>query len=177
MSVQGVMVPSGIPPIRDTVLDRATIARRVSELGREISADYQGREVVLVGILKGAYLFASDLARSVSVPCQLEFVSISRYRRSTGFKEVRLIKDVDLDLSDRHVILVEDIVDTGLTLRYLVDELSGRSPDQLRFAACSIVLTSVWPTFPCVTSVSTSVKSSSWATDSTSENSTGDSPS
>lgn len=137
MSAHAVMAPPDIPPIRETVLDGATIAHRVSELGREISVDYEGREVVLVGILKGAYLFASDLARSISVPCQLEFVSISRYRRSSGFKEVRLIKDVDLDLTDRDVILVEDIVDTGLTLRYLVDELSSRAPRSIEI--CSLL--------------------------------------
>ena len=137
MSAQAVEALPLVPSIKETILDRETIARRVTELGREISRDYQGKEVVLIGILKGAYLFASDLTRAISIPCVMEFVSISRYRRSSGFKEVRLIQDVEIDLSGRHVILVEDIVDTGLTLHYLVEELSRRSPHSIEI--CSLL--------------------------------------
>ncbi|MDA8333921.1 MAG: hypoxanthine phosphoribosyltransferase [Peptococcaceae bacterium] len=115
------------------LLDRHTIARRVAEMGRQISLDYAGREIVAVGILKGATMFLADLVRAISVPVYLDFVATSSYgsaARSSG--EVRILKDLDESIADRHVLLVEDIVDSGLTLNYLCANLSARGPASLR---------------------------------------------
>ncbi len=121
----------------EIVFDEHSIRRRVAELAAAVSADYAGREPVLIGILKGAELFACDLARALSVPAVLEFASISRYRRSPNSKEVRITHDVEVDLKGRDVLIVEDIVDTGLTLHYLAQEFGRRKPRSI--ALCSLL--------------------------------------
>ena len=115
------------------LLDQDTIAQRVAQLGRQISMDYAGREIMAVGILKGATIFLADLVRAISVPVHIDFVATTSYgsaTRSSG--EVRILKDLDESIQDQHVLLVEDIVDSGLTLNYLAANLSARGPASLR---------------------------------------------
>ncbi len=108
---------------------REDIRRRVEELGRTITGEYVGREPVLVSVLKGGAMFLADLMRAVDLPLEAHFMAVSRYggaEESMG--RVQILLDVDVDLADRHVLLVEDIVDTGLTSRYLLSVLRSRSP-------------------------------------------------
>jgi hypoxanthine phosphoribosyltransferase len=120
----------------NVLLDAATIQGRVRELAAEIEADYAaGEEVHLVCVLKGGFVFMSDLVRAMSPRVTLDFIAVSSYAKSTKSSgEVRMLKDLDSGLEGRHVIIVEDIVDTGLTLTYLQDILRARSPKSLRTA-------------------------------------------
>ena len=120
----------------NVLLDAATIQTRVRELAGEIESDYPpGEEIHLVCVLKGGFMFMADLVRAMSSRVSLDFIAVSSYQQSTKSSgEVRLIKDVDTRLEGRHVIIVEDIVDTGLTLTYLQDILRARAPKTLRTA-------------------------------------------
>lgn len=112
------------------------LAARVSELGATITADYQGRSPLLVGVLKGAFVFMSDLAREIDLPVELDFMAVSSYGESTRSSGVvRIVKDLETDIEGRDVILVEDIVDSGLTLRYLRTLLGDRRPASLEVCA------------------------------------------
>jgi hypoxanthine phosphoribosyltransferase len=109
---------------------------RVTELGREITADYAGRPPLLVGVLKGAFVFMSDLSRAIDLPVEFDFMAVSSYgsaTRSSGV--VRIMKDLDLDLTGRDVLIVEDIVDSGLTLAYLRKNLAARGPASMEVCA------------------------------------------
>ena len=109
---------------------------RIRELGREVSADYAGRELLLVGVLKGAVFFMADLMRSITVPCEIDFMAISSYGASTDSSGVvRILKDLDINIEGRHVLVVEDIIDSGLTLSYLVRNLESRGPASLEVCA------------------------------------------
>jgi len=124
--------------VADVLLSPEKIAARVAELGRQISADYRGKSLILVGILSGAVVFLADLIRAISIPLELDFVAISSYgagTRSSGV--VRIIKDLDESVEGKHVLIVEDIVDTGLTLKlsYLVDNLNARKAASVRICA------------------------------------------
>lgn len=112
------------------------ISKRIEELGEEISRDYEGRELHLVCVLKGAYVFLADLSRAITLPVTLDFLAVSSYGKGkTSSGEVQLIKDLDISLQGKHVIVVEDIADTGLTLNYLVNMLGTRRPASLKIAA------------------------------------------
>jgi hypoxanthine phosphoribosyltransferase len=112
---------------------------RVAALGKEITADYADRPPLLVGVLKGAFLFMSDLARQIDLPVELDFMAVSSYGSATKTSGVvRIIKDLDMDLTDRHVLIVEDIVDSGLTLAYLRKNLAARGPASLE--VCSLLV-------------------------------------
>ncbi len=129
-------VPSKGRRTTQVLITQEAIARRVSEMGEEISRDYLGRAPILIGILKGAVVFLSDLVRAITCDVEIDFISISSYgdgTASTG--TVRLLKDLDLDVTDRDVLVVEDIVDSGLTLDYIRRILSVRSPRSLSIAA------------------------------------------
>jgi len=111
------------------------IARRVQELGREITADYQGRSLMIIGILKGAVVFMSDLIRQISVPLEVDFMAISSYGEATETSGVvQLLKDLDRPIEGKHVLIVEGIIDTGLTLSYLYQLLQSRNPATLKTA-------------------------------------------
>lgn len=111
------------------------IARRVQELGREITVDYQGRSLMIIGILKGAVVFMSDLIRQISVPLEVDFMAISSYGEATETSGVvQLLKDLDRPIEGKHVLIVEDIIDTGLTLSYLYQLLQSRNPATLKTA-------------------------------------------
>ena len=112
------------------------LARRVRELGRQISEDYAGRDLLLVGVLKGAVFFLSDLMRHIDVPCELDFMAVASYGSATDSSGVvRILKDLDIALEGRHVLIVEDIVDSGLTLQYLLRALGARNPASIEVCA------------------------------------------
>ncbi len=112
------------------------LSRRVRELGRQISADYEARDLLLVGVLKGAVFFLSDLMRHIEVPCEVDFMAVASYGSSTDSSGVvRILKDLDAPLAGRHVLIVEDIVDSGLTLQYLLRNLGAREPASIEVCA------------------------------------------
>jgi hypoxanthine phosphoribosyltransferase len=120
----------------EVLIPEDAIRKRVEELGRRISADYAGRTVHLVCVLKGAYPFLADLARSIDLPVTIDFLGVSSYGKGTRTSgEVRLTKDLDSSLEGKDVIVVEDIADTGLTLNYLVNLLLSRRPASVKVCA------------------------------------------
>jgi hypoxanthine phosphoribosyltransferase len=134
-----------MPPVTDTeleaavgeiLIDEETLKARIAELGREISADYAGRELLLIGVLKGAVFFMADLMRHLRVPCEVDFMAISSYGAATDSSGVvRILKDLDINIEGRHVLVVEDIIDSGLTLSYLTRNLESREPATLEICA------------------------------------------
>jgi len=126
----------GESSIGETLVSSQDLQRRVAELGRQISEDYAGRDLVMIGVLKGAVLFLADLMRHVSVPCEIDFMAISSYGSQTDSSGVvRIMKDLDAPIQGRHVLIVEDIVDSGLTLQYLERNLKAREPASLEVCA------------------------------------------
>jgi hypoxanthine phosphoribosyltransferase len=118
------------------LLSRDAIRDRVLEMGREISRDYAGKEPHLVGVLKGACTFMTDLARAIEIPITMDFIAVSSYGAATKSSgEVKLVKDLDQGLEGRDLIVIEDIVDTGLTLNYLLNVLRARGPRSLKVAS------------------------------------------
>ena len=123
-------------PIGDVMVEAGALARRVQELGDEVSAAYQGRELLLIGVLKGAVFFVADLMRSIDVPVEVDFMAVSSYGSATDSSGVvRILKDLDTPIEGRHVLIVEDIVDSGLTLQYLMRNLGARNPASLEVCA------------------------------------------
>ncbi|HEX6417614.1 MAG TPA: hypoxanthine phosphoribosyltransferase [Acidimicrobiales bacterium] len=124
------------PALGDVVVTEAQIRHRIAELGEQITADYAGDPPLLVCVLKGAFIFLADLARAIRLPIEVDFMAVSSYGASTRSSGVvRIVKDLDIDLAGRHVILVEDIVDSGLTLTYLRRNLVARQPASLEVCA------------------------------------------
>jgi hypoxanthine phosphoribosyltransferase len=122
--------------IGEVLVTAEALQRRVAELGEEISRDYEGRDLVLVGVLKGAVPFIADLMRHLSVPCELDFMAVSSYgSRTDSSGVVRILKDLDAPIDDRDVLIVEDIIDSGLTLHYLLRNLRARNPGSLEVCA------------------------------------------
>ena len=122
--------------IAETLVDEDSLQARIAELGEDISRDYRGREPLLVGVLKGAVFFMADLVRRISVPCEIDFMAVSSYGSGTDSSGVvRILKDLDANIEGRHVLIVEDIVDSGLTLSYLVRNLQARGPATLEICA------------------------------------------
>src|SRR4051812_43756504 len=114
------------------------LQHRIRQLGEEISRDYAGHELLLIGVLKGAVFFLADLMRQIDVPCEVDFMAVSSYGSSTDSSGVvRILKDLDAPLEGRHVLIVEDIVDSGLTLQYLMRTLQTRGPASL--AVCALL--------------------------------------
>jgi hypoxanthine phosphoribosyltransferase len=126
------------PKIGETLVSREDLVRRVAELGEEISRDYEGRDLMMVGVLKGAVLFLGDLMRHLTVPCEIDFMAVSSYGSQTDSSGVvRILKDLDAPIEERHVLIVEDIIDSGLTLQYLMRNLKARRPASLE--VCSLL--------------------------------------
>jgi hypoxanthine phosphoribosyltransferase len=122
--------------VGEILVQPADLSRRVRELGTQITADYEGRDLLLVGVLKGAVFFLSDLMRHIAVPCEVDFMAVASYGSSTDSSGVvRILKDLDAPLEDRHVLIVEDIVDSGLTLQYLLRNLGARNPASIEVCA------------------------------------------
>jgi len=125
--------------IGEILISEQQIADRVAELGAQITADYQEQAPLLVAVLKGSALFVADLVRAIEAPLELDFLAVSSYGAATKSSGVvKILKDLDQEVTGRHVLLVEDIVDSGLTLSYLRDYLSGRQPASLK--VCSLLL-------------------------------------
>ncbi|HWX10218.1 MAG TPA: hypoxanthine phosphoribosyltransferase [Gaiellaceae bacterium] len=124
--------------VTEILIDRDELQRRIHELGEEISADYVGRDLLLIGVLKGAVFFMADLMRNLTIPCEIDFMAISSYGDSTDSSGVvRILKDLDINIEGRDVLIVEDIIDSGLTLSYLVRNLESREPASLE--VCSLL--------------------------------------
>src|SRR3954464_9363156 len=124
------------PHIGEIRVQPDELRRKVAELGAAISRDYDGRDVLLVGVLKGALFFLSDLMRELSIPCEVDFMAVASYGSATDSSGVvRIIKDLDAPIERRHVLIVEDIVDSGLTLQYLLRNLGARDPASLEVCA------------------------------------------
>jgi hypoxanthine phosphoribosyltransferase len=122
--------------IGEILIDEETLAARVAELGAEVSADYEGRDLLLIGVLKGAVFFMADLMRHLAVACEVDFMAISSYGDATDSSGiVRILKDLDISIEGRDVLVVEDIIDSGLTLSYLIRNLESREPASLEVCA------------------------------------------
>ena len=119
----------------DVLIPEQDLRARVAAMGAEITRDYKDRPLVLIGVLKGSFIFLADLVRAIDLPVMVDFIGISSYQgtRSTGV--VQITSDLSRPIEGKHVLLVEDIVDTGLTMRYLLDNLATRRPESVRIAA------------------------------------------
>ncbi|QGG46653.1 hypoxanthine phosphoribosyltransferase [Heliorestis convoluta] len=124
--------------IERVLLTEVEIQKKVEELGAQISADYEGKDLLVVGILKGALVFMADLIRAIQIPVTIDFMAVSSYGQgATSSGAVRILKDLDRAVEDRHILIVEDIVDTGLTLNYLLDNLRSRGAASVK--VCTIL--------------------------------------
>ncbi len=122
--------------IQEVIISEEDIQEKVQDLGRLISQDYMGRNLLLVGVLKGVLFFLADLLRNISIPVEMDFIAVSSYSsesRDQGY--VRLVKDLDIPIHQRHVLFVEDVIDTGLTLNYILQNLRARQPASLEVCA------------------------------------------
>jgi hypoxanthine phosphoribosyltransferase len=125
--------------VGEVVVGEDELQARIAELGKAITEDYEGRAPLLVGVLKGAFVFMSDLARQIDLPLEVDFMAVASYGSSTKTSGiVRIVKDLDLDLVNRHVLIIEDIVDSGLTLRWLRRNLATRNPSSV--AVCALLV-------------------------------------
>lgn len=117
----------------EILFDREEVMARVKELGLKITQDYQGKNLLVVGILKGAFIFMADLVREIDLPLELDFMDVSSYGVSTvSSGEVRIVKDLDYSIREKDVLIIEDIVDTGLTLHYIKEILKKRGPRSIK---------------------------------------------
>jgi len=123
--------------VEKILIDEQKLMERVKELGEQITEDYQGKDLVIISILKGAIVFTSDLVKHIDLPLAMDFMAVSSYGSSTKSSGVvRILKDLDEEIEGRDVLIVEDIVDTGLTLHYLVENLLSRKPASLKVCCC-----------------------------------------
>jgi hypoxanthine phosphoribosyltransferase len=122
--------------VGEILIEQEPLQARIAELGVEISSEYDGRDLLLVGVLKGAVFFMADLMRELSIPCEIDFMAISSYGAATDSSGVvRILKDLDTNIAGRDVLVVEDIIDSGLTLSYLMRSLKARKPASLEICA------------------------------------------
>jgi hypoxanthine phosphoribosyltransferase len=124
------------PQIGEILVQPDALKERVRALGRQVTADYQGRDLMLVGVLKGAIFFLADVMRAIDLPCEVDFMAVASYGSATDSSGVvRILKDLDTPIQGRDVLIVEDIVDSGLTLQYLMRNLGARGPSSLEVCA------------------------------------------
>jgi len=122
--------------VGEVLIEQEPLQVRIAELGVEISREYDGRDLLLVGVLKGAVFFMADLMRELTIPCEIDFMAISSYGAATDSSGVvRILKDLDVNIAGRDVLVVEDIIDSGLTLSYLMRSLKARKPASLEICA------------------------------------------
>ncbi|WP_024832763.1 hypoxanthine phosphoribosyltransferase [Ruminiclostridium josui] len=122
--------------VERVLVSKEQLEKQVEELGARISKDYAGQELVIIGVLKGGFIFLADLARKITIPVDLDFMSVSSYGNSSKSSGVvKIIKDVDANITGKHVLIVEDIIDTGLTLNHLVELLKTRGPLSVKICA------------------------------------------
>ena len=121
--------------IERVLISEEDIEKKVTEIAEGISEEYKGKEVILIGILKGSVMFMSDLMKKITIPCKMDFMAVSSYGEgSESSGVVRILKDLDFEIRDKHIILVEDIIDSGVTLTYLLKYLNARRPASLEIA-------------------------------------------
>ena len=122
--------------VGEVLIEQEPLQARIAELGAEVSREYEGRDLLLVGVLKGAVFFMADLMRELTIPCEIDFMAISSYGAATDSSGVvRILKDLDTNIAGRDVLVVEDIIDSGLTLSYLMRSLKARKPASLEICA------------------------------------------
>jgi hypoxanthine phosphoribosyltransferase len=122
--------------IREILISEADIQRRVSEIGKQITQDYAGRDPLLVGVLKGVLFFMADLLRAITIAVEVDFIAVSSYSAESRERGVvRLVKDLEMPIQGRHVLFIEDVIDTGLTLNYILHNLQARQPASLKVCA------------------------------------------
>ena len=119
------------------VLGKNDIDKLVAQVARRISSDYQNDELILIGVLKGAFVFLSDLVRHVSIPVKVDFIRVSSYGSGTSSGNIHLTKDIEIDIINKDVLIIEDIVDTGLTLAYIIDYLKSFNPKTVK--VCTLI--------------------------------------
>ncbi len=118
--------------ICEILFDENTLRAKIRELGKQISEDYKGKDLILIGVLKGSVMFMADLMKEIDIYCAMDFMAVSSYGNSTTSSGVvRILKDLDFEIEGKDVLIVEDIIDSGVTLRYLIDYLKGRKPNSL----------------------------------------------
>lgn len=121
--------------IKEILLDEGKIKKKVKEIGKKVSQDYEGKDLLLVGILKGSVPFMADLLREITIPCSMDFMAVSSYGNSTESSGVvRILKDLDFEIENKHILIVEDIIDSGITLAYLMNYLKGRKAKSVEIA-------------------------------------------
>ncbi|WP_024614203.1 hypoxanthine phosphoribosyltransferase [Clostridium sp. Ade.TY] len=122
--------------VKKILFDEKQLSEKVKELGSKISEDYKGKDLLVVGVLKGSVLFASDLIKNITIPCEIDFMAVSSYGNSTETSGVvRILKDLDHSIEGKHVLLVEDIVDSGVTLNYLLKYLKARRAESIEIVS------------------------------------------
>jgi hypoxanthine phosphoribosyltransferase len=125
-----------MPDVKEVLIPSSDIQEKLTEIGERITEDYKGERLLLVGVLRGAVIVLGDLMRKIDLPCEIDFMDISSYGTGTSSSGVvRILKDLEEDITDRHVLVVEDIIDTGLTLSYLLRSLQARKPASLNIFA------------------------------------------
>lgn len=121
--------------IQEILYSEEQLRGRIKEIGEQISRDYKGKELLLVGILKGSVMFMSDLLKEITIPCQMDFMAVSSYgMSSTSSGIVRILKDLDYEIEGKNVLVIEDIIDSGTTLKYLMKYLKSRNPESVEIA-------------------------------------------
>lgn len=121
--------------IEKVILSEDEILKKISEIGAKISRDYEGKDLMLIGVLKGSVIFMADLLKKITIPCTMDFMAVSSYGSSTTTSGVvRILKDLDFEIEGKDVLIVEDIIDSGITLRYLMEYLKGRKPASIEIA-------------------------------------------
>ncbi|KJU71988.1 hypoxanthine phosphoribosyltransferase [Clostridium baratii] len=122
--------------VKKVLFDEEQLSNKVRELGEQISKDYKGKDLLVVGVLKGSVVFAADLIKSIDIPCEIDFMAVSSYGNSTESSGVvRILKDLDHSIEGKHVLLVEDIVDSGITLTYLLKYLKARKAESIEIVS------------------------------------------
>ncbi|MDV3426081.1 MAG: hypoxanthine phosphoribosyltransferase [Bacillota bacterium] len=121
--------------IEKVLLTEQQLYQKIAEIGSKISEDYKGSDLILIGVLKGSVLFMADLLKKITIPCSMDFMAVSSYGNTTESSGVvRILKDLDFEIKDKDVLIVEDIIDSGITLRYLMEYLKGRNPKSINIA-------------------------------------------
>jgi hypoxanthine phosphoribosyltransferase len=125
-----------MPDVKEVLIPSSDIQEKLTEIGERITEEYKGKRLLLVGVLRGAVIVLGDLMRKIDLPCEIDFMDISSYGTGTSSSGVvRILKDLEEDITDRHVLVVEDIIDTGLTVSYLLRSLQARKPASLEIFA------------------------------------------
>jgi len=126
------MNDDAIASVGEVLITEEALQARITEIAAEVNRDYEGRELLVIGVLKGAVFFIADLVRQLHVPCEIDFMAVSSYGSQTHSSGVvRILKDLDIPIAGRHVLIVEDVIDSGLTLSYLLKNLASRDPASL----------------------------------------------